>query len=73
MSRIPLSTVKVPQLVEKLVGDTMDFVEVNKDLSILWPWDILHWWDLCGGLRGWIANNPAEANRECEAPRLTSK
>lgn len=62
LTRIPMSTVSVPQLVETPDG----FVETDRDIAVIWPWDMLQWWDVTGGLTRWIANEPHNASRDCQ-------
>lgn len=57
--RLGLGSITVPQLLEQTGGT---FLVQDTGLVVLWPWDLIQWWDSAGGLEGWIANEPSKAS-----------
>ena len=63
-TRIPLSTVAVPQLLE--VDGFLRIME--KDISLLWPWDVLRWLHLENRFKSWVCDAAETAEHMCAEP-----
>ena len=50
---------------ENAEGHHLDVVD--RDIPILWPWDVLHWRDTINFLGCWIADQPHRAGEKCMA------
>lgn len=72
-ANIPLGEICLPHLLETegLDGTGTPRLEiVDRNIPIIWPWDILHWREGINQLGNWIADKPEKASMKCLEPQF---
>lgn len=64
--RLPLGEAALPLVIEV----ERRFKLVEQPVPVLWPWDMLQWWDSINGLEAWVSNEPEKASQNCRDPRM---
>ena len=64
-ANIRMGNVSIPHLVEVECDDGFQLQVQERDIPILWPWDLLQWRDSIDMLRCWISDKPELAEMKC--------
>jgi len=68
-----MGEISIPHLIEcgSSGMDTPRLEVMDRNIPIIWPWDMLSWRDSIDKLGDWISDKPEKASMKCLEPRLS--